>query len=111
MSGSLRVVLVAVLVGLSGGQVEAQSINAGAPPVLDDGRPLPVAPAVIARNERGVTVRATRISTPMTIDGRLDEAVYTQVPAITEFLQQEPQNGAAVSESTTAWVFYDDDNF
>jgi len=111
MSGSLQVALAAVLVGLFGGQVKAQSINAGGPPVLDDGRPLPVAPAVIARNERGVTVRATRIATPMTIDGRLDEDVYTQLPAITEFVQQEPQVGAAVSESTAAWVFFDDDNF
>ena len=47
----------------------------------------------------------------MTIDGRLDEAVYAQLPAITEFVQQEPQNGAAVSESTSSWVFFDDDNF
>ena len=67
-------------------------------------------PAVIARNERGVTVRATRITTPMTIDGRLDEAVYAQVPAITEFVQQEPHEGAPVSESTAAWVLFDDDN-
>ena len=111
MSGSLKVVFAAVLFGLFGGQVEAQSIDAGGPPVMSDGRPLPIAPAVIARNDRGVTVRATRITSPMTIDGRLDEAVYTQVPAITEFVQQEPQVGAAVSESTTAWVFYDDDNF
>ena len=76
----------------------AQSTGAESAAVLEDGRPLPVAPAVIARNERGVTVRATRITTPMTIDGRLDEAVYAQVPAITEFVQQEPQDGAAVSE-------------
>ena len=37
----------------------------------------------------------------------LDEAIYSQVPSITEFVQQEPQNGAAVSESTTAWVVLD----
>ena len=72
---------------------------------------MPVAPAVIARNERGVTVRATRITSPMTIDGRLDEAVYSQVSPITEFVQQEPRYGAGVTESTTAWVFFDDDNF
>ena len=46
----------------------------------------------------------------MRIDGRLDEEVYRQVPAITEFIQQEPQEGAPVSESTSAWVLYDDDN-
>jgi len=110
MWGSSRVVVVAIFIGWFGGQVQAQSPG-GAPVVLEDGRPVPVAPSVIARNERGVTVRATRITAPMTIDGRLDEAVYTQVPAITEFVQQEPSYGAAVTESTTAWVFFDDDNF
>ena len=107
----MRVVLAALLVSFIVGPVEAQSTSTSGPPLLDDGRPLPIAPAVIARNDRGVTVRATRIATPMTIDGRLDEAVYAQVPAITEFVQQEPHQGAAVSESTTAWVFFDDDNF
>ena len=111
MSGSIRVVFTALFLGFFVGPVEAQSVSVGMPPLLEDGRPMPVAPAVLARNDRGVTVRATRITTPMTIDGRLDEAVYSQVPSITEFVQQEPQNGAAVSESTTAWVFFDDDNF
>lgn len=36
MSGSLKVVFAAVLFGLFGGQVEAQSIGAGEPPVLDE---------------------------------------------------------------------------
>jgi len=94
----------------------AASAQAPAAPVesmlLEDGRLVPIAPAVVARNERGVTVRATRISSPMTIDGRLDEPVYEVVPPITsaEFIQQEPREGDAVTESTTAWVFYDDDN-
>jgi hypothetical protein len=110
MLGSSRVVLVAILIVWFGGQVRAQSTG-GASPVLGDGRPVPIAPSVIARNDRGVSVRATRITTPMTIDGRLDEAVYTQVPGITEFVQQEPRYLAAVTESTTAWVFFDDDNF
>ena len=75
-----------------------------------DGRPIPVAPEVIARNEAGVAVRATRISTPLVIDGQLDESVYTQVKPITEFVQQDPHEGAPVSERTEAWVLYDDRN-
>ena len=35
-----------------------------------DGRPIPVAPEVIASNKAGVTVRVTRISTPLVIDGQ-----------------------------------------
>jgi hypothetical protein len=110
MTPPIPFVLASLLV-ISNVPAQAQTPGTGGQAVLDDGRPLPVAPAIIARNERGVTVRATRITTPMTIDGRLDEAVYSQLPAITEFIQQEPQDGAAVSEATSAWVFFDDDNF
>ena len=106
-----RILLAGILLVMVQVPLAAQSSNDGTPPVLSDGRAIPVAPAVSARNDRGVTVRATRITTPMTIDGRLDEAVYAQVPPITEFIQQEPQGGAPVSESTTAWVFYDEDTF
>ena len=104
------VLLAGLLMALVSGPVQAQSTD-GDPALLDDGRPLPVPPAVIAGNDRGVTVRATRITAPMTIDGRLDEAIYAQVPAITAFVQQEPRYGTAVSEATSAWVFYDDANF
>src|SRR5207253_9277867 len=83
---------------------------AAPPPTLDDGRPVPMAPDVIARNDAGITVRATRITTPLTIDGQLDEAVYEQVQAITAFEQQDPHEGAPVSERTEAWVLYDDRN-
>jgi hypothetical protein len=75
-----------------------------------DGRPVPVAPEVIASNKAGVTVRATRISTPLVIDGQLDESVYTQVKPITEYVQQDPHEGAPVSERTESWVLYDDRN-
>ncbi len=88
----------------------AQDAEPAAAPTLANGHPVPGAQEVIARNERGITIRATRITAPMRIDGRLDEEVYRQVPAITEFIQQEPQEGAPVSESTSAWVLYDDDN-
>ena len=65
---------------------------------------------VISRDGNTVTVRATRIATPITIDGRLDEAVYAQVPAITEYIQQDPNEGAPISERTESWVLYDDTN-
>ncbi len=62
-----RVVLAGTLVAFGSASVEAQATGADASAVLDDGRPLPIAPAVIARNDRGVTVGATRITAPMTI--------------------------------------------
>jgi hypothetical protein len=79
-------------------------------PVGFDGPPAPVAPAVIARDAAGrVTLRAVRVMTPINLDGRLDEAVYTTVPPISDFIQQEPQEGSPATEKTDAWLFFDDD--
>ncbi len=55
-----------------------------------------------------VVVRATRITQPLDIDGRLDDAEYSVVPAVTGFVQQEPRYGTPVSEKTEVWVMFDD---
>jgi hypothetical protein len=110
MTPPARGLVAGLLIALVSALAEAQPVVSD-PTLLDDGRPVPVSPAVIARNEHGVTVRATRVTGPMTIDGRLDEAIYAQVPPITEFVQQEPRYGTATTESTAAWVFFDDANF
>jgi hypothetical protein len=66
---------------------------------------------VITRDGSGQTIiRATRISTPPRLDGRLDDAVYRDVPPIIGFIQQEPREGEPVTEPTQAWVMFDDDN-
>ena len=55
----------------------------------------PVPPAVLSRDEAGNTfVRATRITEPLRIDGRLDEPAYSQVQFIGDFVQQEPRTCA-----------------
>jgi Domain of unknown function (DUF5916) len=76
--------------------------------LTEDGRRVPVTPEVITKGPAGVAVRATRITTPLKIDGVLDEPVYEEVRAISEFQQQDPHEGAPVSEKTEAWVLYDD---
>jgi hypothetical protein len=68
---------------------------------------LPVSSRDAAGN---VVIRATRITTPIDVDGKLDDEVYRQVEALTEFIQSEPQTGAPSSERTEAWVLFDDDN-
>jgi uncharacterized protein DUF5916 len=78
------------------------------PPLTLDGRTIPLDPDVITVSQAGVVVRATRINTPLHVDGILDEEFYGQVHPITEFQQQDPHEGAAVSERTEAWVLYDD---
>ena len=48
-----------------------------------------------------------RISDPLTLDGRLDESVYTLVPPIGDFIQQEPREGELATEQTDVWILFD----
>ena len=73
------------------------------------GPPPPVPPAVIARGPAGVTVRAVRVDTPLRIDGQLDEAVYDRVESMSDFIQNDPVEGAPASEKTEVWLLFDDD--
>src|SRR3712207_1051788 len=88
--------LVCVLAFIMTGPVAAQ--NAGENTKSSTGTP------VWSRDAEGrVIVRATRILERIAIDGRLDEAAYRDVPAITEFIQQAPEEGAPMTERTEAW--------
>jgi hypothetical protein len=76
-----------------------------------DAPPPPTAPDVIRRDNQGrATVRAVRVNQPIRIDGALDEALYREVPAISEFIQVEPDGGQPATERTETWVAFDDDN-
>lgn len=57
-----------------------------------------------------VTVRAVRVETPLTIDGALDESIYSRVAPLTDFIQQEPREGQPATEKTEAWILFDDNN-
>jgi hypothetical protein len=79
----------------------ALSLVAGAPPA-------PVAPATITRDDDGrATVRAVRLMQPMRVDGALDEAIYRDVPPMSDFIQVDPSPGAAATEKTDVWVSFD----
>ena len=54
------------------------------------------------------TVSASRVDTPMRVDGVLDESVYRDTPPIGGFVQQEPFEFQPATEKTEAWVFFDD---
>jgi uncharacterized protein DUF5916 len=101
-----RVLLVAWLVVIAGAAASPLFAQVRGPVV-----PPPVAPATIARNDSGqATIRAVRIQAPIELDGRLEEEVYAATPPIDGFIQQEPSEGAATSEATHVWVFFDDRN-
>ncbi|MEQ1908962.1 MAG: DUF5916 domain-containing protein [Vicinamibacterales bacterium] len=71
----------------------------------------PIAPETLARDSQGrVTLRATRVTTPMKIDGRLDEEPYRLITSMSGFVQTEPRRGELATEQTEMWLFYDDEN-
>jgi len=77
----------------------------------ENGPPPPASSQMISRDESGrATVRAVRVTTPLQVDGRLEEEVYASVPAISDFIQTEPQAGAPATEKTDVWVMFDDKN-
>ena len=77
-------------------------------PTVIDGPPPPVAPETLTRDAAGrATVRAVRLTEPLRLDGTLDEGVYETVPPVGGFIQQLPDEGAAPTEETDAWVFFD----
>lgn len=58
------------------------------------------------RKERHLV--AVRTTTPIAIDGVLDEAAWGDAPIATGFLQSEPREGEPASEQTEVRVLYDD---
>ena len=56
-----------------------------------------------------MTIRAIRLDTPVQLDGRLDEDVYRDIAPVTDFIQQEPAEGAPATDQTEVWVLFDDD--
>ena len=96
------------LLGLFAGSSSAAQTQAPTP--APDTAAKPEAALLVRESDGRVMVRATRIAEPMRIDGRLDEAVYRDIPPITDFIQQEPSEGAAPTEKTEAWILFDDHN-
>ncbi|HEY8226052.1 MAG TPA: DUF5916 domain-containing protein [Pyrinomonadaceae bacterium] len=56
------------------------------------------------------SVRIRRISGPIKIDGRLEEATWSEADVADGFRQQEPTEGAPASEKTEVRLLFDDKN-
>ena len=98
--------------GLEAGSVALvpSTVTGGGPARLAmiDGPPPPIAPEVMNRDASGrTTIRAIKLDEGITVDGRLDERVYDDVPAVRDFIQQVPIEGATPTERTEAWVMFD----
>ena len=110
---SFGLVVAGTLCALFPAAAAAQNVNASAnrDRAPNSIAPDPAPPATVSRTaDGGVTVRAVRLTEPLRIDGRLDEAIYKTVPPISDFVQQEPTEGAPATEKTDAWIFFDDQN-
>ena len=57
------------------------------------------------------TARPPRVRERPRIDGRLDDAVWRDALHITDFVQQNPVEGAPATEATDIWIAYDSQNF
>jgi hypothetical protein len=53
-------------------------------------------------------VVAARLAAPVAVDGALTEPVWLGPPGLTRFVQSEPFEGAAATESTCVWFAYDE---
>jgi len=56
------------------------------------------------------TIRATRLTSPLHIDGHLDESLYDTIAPISDFIQMEPQGGKPATEKTDVWIAFDQRN-
>ena len=75
-----------------------------------DGPLPPIPPEVVTRDSQGrMTMRAIRLDAPLELDGQLDERVYRDIEPVTDFVQQEPDEGAPATDQTEVWVMFDGD--
>ena len=105
-----RSVVALVLCWLSvpvGAQSPIASVTT-APPSTAGLSPSP-APTVTRDAKGRATIRSVRLAKALQIDGRLDEAVYTETAPTSGFTQLDPKPGAPATQNTDLWVFYDDD--
>jgi hypothetical protein len=102
---ALALAIPASLLAKQGALMSAEDLNS-----LIDGPPAPQAPQVVNRDPGGrATLRAVRLIEPLSLDGRLEERVYQDVPSVSGFIQQEPREGEPETEKTEVWIFFDDD--
>src|SRR5688572_17289326 len=72
--------------------------------------PIFFAPSLLAQDDLAVRpeIRPVKITTPPVIDGVLDDAVWQQADPITNFRQTQPVLDAEPSESSIAYLLYDE---
>ena len=86
----------------------ATFVLAGLGTASAQGRPRPPAPEPAVAEKAGKELHGLRIhGRPPVIDGRLDDDVWADAPAIEDFVQDEPDNLQPPTEHTSVQVAYD----
>ena len=71
-----------------------------------------LAPTLTAANERravaAIDAVAVPATSPIVVDGKLNEEIWQQAPAVVEFLQRDPDEGSEPSQRTEARIAYDE---
>jgi len=76
-----------------------------------DGSPAPIAPETITRDDRRrATIRSIKLTSPLVMDGKLDEEVYQANKPFGGLIQVVPKYGAESTERSDIWVTYDENN-
>src|SRR5687768_10604409 len=69
-------------------------------------------PAASEANERRLVLAVDAVAVPATspivLDGKLNEEIWQQAPAIVDFLQRDPDEGKEPTMRTEARIAYDD---
>src|SRR5438552_2393423 len=67
-----------------------------------------LAPTATRDADGHLVIHAARLTSPISLDGKLTEEIYGLVEPAATFIQQDPDPGKPTTERTEAWVFYDD---
>src|SRR2546426_5306801 len=101
-----RALIVALNVSLFVTVAQAQQTS-----TTDKTQRTPVKPAQLPSQSSGQRrIQAVRITEALKIDGLLDEPAWSLAQPATDFLQQQPTEGAPASERTEVRVLFDDKN-
>ena len=109
LAGLLTAAMLAVPAATGSAQTPPVAAETRAAAAIGVSPPPPVAPAVITRDERKrATIRAVRISQPLTSTAGSTRRSTARPRPIDGFIQQEPSEGAPATEKTEVWVLFDD---
>jgi len=68
-----------------------------------------LSPHLLGAQPSPKVARAVRVSRAPRIDGRLDDATWSRLTPIADFVQQQPREGQAPTEVTEVFIGYDDE--